>query len=59
MEKELTNLSKSLGLKKIGPLKFKEDDDLYKKFQKLIKYIYKNGEWEQKDNSNAVRKKNV
>lgn len=56
MEKELTNLSKSLGLKKIGPLKFKEDDDLYKKFQKLIKYIYKNGEWEQKDNSNAVRK---
>ncbi len=56
MEKELTNLSKSLGLKKIGPLKFKEDDDLYKKFQKLIKYIYKNGEWEQKDNSTAVKK---
>lgn len=56
MEKELTNLSKSLGLKKIGPLKFKEDDDLYKKFQKLIKYIYKNGEWKQEDNSTAVKK---
>lgn len=56
MEKELTNLSKSLGLKEIGPLKFKEDDDLYKKFQKLIKYIYKNGEWKQEDNSTAVKK---
>ncbi len=56
MEKELTNLSKSLGLKEIGPLKFKEDDDLYKKFQKLIKYIYNNGEWKQEDNSTAVKK---
>ncbi len=56
MEKELTNLSKSLGLKKIGPLKFKEDDDLYKKFQKLIKYIYKNVERKKEDNSTAVKK---
>ena len=43
-------------MKKIGPLKFKEDDDLYKKFQKLIKYIYKNVERKKEDNSTAVKK---
>ena len=53
---EINNLSKDLGLRKIGPLKFKEDDNLYKKFQKLTKYIYKNGEWNSQDIQKAIKK---
>ncbi len=51
---EIRNLSKDLGLKKIGPLRFREDDNLYKKFQKLAKYIYKNGEWNEADKQEAA-----
>lgn len=53
---EISNLSKDLGLKKISPLRFREDDNLYKKFQKLAKYIYKNGEWTEDDKQDAAVK---
>lgn len=53
---KISNLSKDLGLKKISPLRFREDDNLYKKFQKLAKYIYKNGEWTEDDKQDAAVK---
>lgn len=56
MKTEVTDLAKSLGIKKIGPLKFRDDDNLYKKFQKLLKYVYKNGDWTSADTAEALRK---
>ncbi len=56
MKTEVTDLAKNLGIKKIGPLKFRDDDNLYKKFQKLIKYVYKNGDWTNADTAEALKK---
>lgn len=51
----LTSLMKQkYGMTKSSPLKFTEKDTLYTCFRKLADHIYKNGEWTQEDEIQAV-----
>ena len=51
----LTSLMKQkFGMTKSSPLKFTEKDTLYTCFRKLADHIYKNGEWTQEDEIQAV-----
>lgn len=55
MDNFLTNLMKEkYGVTKSSPLRFTEKDTLYTSFRKLADNIYKNGEWDSKDEIAAV-----
>lgn len=54
--KTYTSLMKQrLGINKTANLVFKVDDSLYRKFRKLVDYIYKNRDWQQEDEIAAVQ----
>ena len=52
---QLTSLMKQkYGITRTSPLKFTEKVTLYTSFRKLADHIYKNGEWTEQDQRNAV-----